>query len=238
MRLSRFISEQILPSVTIIGEDWPDQHLFSDLLLLPDLFAKATDSWAISRVFAELVSILEDERTCEVIKSFAASPLASYRMLAPQALVSLRRQDSRTLQLLHRAVVDEHEDVRWCAVRALSDFKDWAILRLLRNCLSEDSSAINRAAILDKFYGVDLTSDIEAAIKDRALKDPDNHVRRVAIQLLAGYYGRSERDDALRRLLDAAKKDKDKEVRDFVATLSEEHKWLEFSDKTQSANQF
>jgi hypothetical protein len=219
----RFIKQQILPSVRVIGEKWPDRSLLTDLLLIPDLFSMAKFGWAYIYEFAELVSLLREERTLEVIKSFARNANPYYRVWTSQALAWTWPEDKMTRQLLRQLVRDEDEDVRWTSFRALIEhFDDAQTGLLLTKSLLTDPSSLNRSSFLGSLQLTDAHPENEVAIKDRAVNDSEAVVRLHAIEKLADSYQKNGKDEALQGLLNDVKEDRDESVRDLVAKLSKE----------------
>jgi energy-coupling factor transporter ATP-binding protein EcfA2 len=218
-----FIDAQILPSIMVVGANWPNRHLLSELLLDERSFMKGGYAWRLIDQFAKFVGALGDERTKEAIKEYAKGPNITRRSLAPLTLARNWPDDAETKQLVHKALGDEDEDVRWAAIRALKlDFwEDQQTVELLKDRLVNDPNVSNRSASLTYLVNsLGQDPDVEALIKERATTDRDSGLRVSALSFLASFYQHTKQDGRLRDLLEAAASDKSQEVREFLEAFT------------------
>jgi len=194
LTLYSFLPGQIMPTVQVIGPNWPRRELLADWL---EKRHGGRFSFAFDRPFGHLVGTvgagLNDVR--QVILSYAAHANPEYRILAPFALAKGWPDDPQTLPLVRdRAVNDAHQRVRSAAVEALAEHfrDDLQTLPLVRDRAVNDASEGVRSAAVEAL-AEHFRDDPQTLplVRDRAVNDAHQRVRSAAVEALAEHF----RDD-------------------------------------------
>lgn len=185
---SVFFEVSILPSVVVIGANWPYRNLLVNWLEQLDSIIQA---WFYDESFGEFVGSVgkgEDE-VHRIILNYAAHSDKNYRILALFTLAEGWHEDEQTLPLLYeRAVSDEEWRVRCTVIDVLGKhFLDEAqTLPLLHDLIVSDKSEFVRntvARILAEHFKDD--EQTLALLRDRAVNDEAESVRYTATQAIS-----------------------------------------------------
>jgi hypothetical protein len=223
LRFDDFINEHILRPARSIGRNWPHREALSELLFMPERFGDGKYAWYYADNFASFVVAIGGDLDSihKVVKGYASSDNDNRRVLGLATLAEGWAQASDTVGLLLKGCGDANADIRWVAIRALSEFftESQAFPILMQHAVNDPDMAVRRASLSNLRVRFGYRPEISTMARDRAVKETEKGPRREAMGILASFSRKD--DEALAVLRTIATNDPEEEWREYAKSLIE-----------------